>query len=173
MLGIMLSYSAYADGEWNHQFGDWVCYGKSGVIEESYKIESYTDNVSADVDHSYNLLCTFAHKVTINNEAYLLRILFPNCQFTSDNQLITIKLVKYIDNNGEAVIDDAKYQVNFLPNTTYFTGAEINQDQNVKAAFFTEIIGQNSLNLTIQDVGNVNVELGGLQQGTQTTYCNQ
>ncbi len=177
MLGVMFSFvsnaSNNASSEWSKQFNDWTCYGKSGVIEEAYKIESYTDNVSADGDRAYNLLCTFARKIELNNEVYLLRILFPNCQFNSDNQLITTKLSKYIENNAEVAIEDSKYQISFPPSVTYFTGTEINQDQNVKAAFFIELLGHTNINLNIQDIGDAGIDLGGLQQGIQTTYCNQ
>lgn len=173
LIGIMFSFEAYADSQWSSQFDNWVCYGKSGVMEENYQIESYTDNVSAEGDRTYNLLCTFAHKVIINNQTYLLRILFPNCQFNNDNQLITTKLIKYIENNGEVPIDDTQYKISFPPNTAYFTGAEINQDQNVKAAFLISVAGHRNINLNIQDIGNADINLNGLQQGIQNPYCNQ
>lgn len=175
-ITLVFLYSFYAkadiNNQWNSQFDNWSCYGKTGIVEEIYKIDSYTDNIMAEDNRFYDLLCTFIHKFEINNEQYILRIIFPNCTFSSDNQLITIKLNKNINNNG-ITIDDSGYQISFPPQSSYFTGSEINQDQNVKMVFFNSILLNNILKLNIQDIGAIDINLSGLQQGMQQTYCNK
>ena len=165
--------SANTSDQWNNEFENWMCHGKAGIIEEIYKIDSYTDNVMAEEDRLYDLLCTFIHKFEVNNERYALRILFPNCVFSSENQLITAKLSKYTENNNGVLLDDNSFQISFPPQGSYFTGTEINQDQNVKMVFFNAILLNDIIKLNIQDVATIDISLMGLQQGMMHTYCNK
>jgi hypothetical protein len=173
ILGMLCSFHASANAPWNSQFDDWRCHGKAGVIEEIHQIDSYTDNIMAEEDRIYDLLCTFIHKFEINNQKFSLRILFPNCVFSSENQLITTKLSIDAENNTAILLEDNSYQISFPPKTTYFTGAEINQDQNVKMVFFNAILLNDIINLNIQNIGAIDIKLNGLQQGMQRTYCNK
>lgn len=158
-------------GEWKSQYDDWTCYGEMGVVEEQYKIDSYTDNVEADNKEEYNLLCKFTNNVTLDGEHYLLNILYPNCDFTTGNQLITTKLFKFEADNSLTAIDDGSVKLSFPPNTAYFTALEVNRDQNIKSAFALNLLGQPTLNVSIEAVGAVDVSLSGVQKGIQNPSC--
>lgn len=98
LLGLVFSMNAQGEevlgNKHEAQFDDWSCYFRSGMIPESYAVDGYANNIYADNEHSYDMLCTFDYQFNIYDIYYSLRILFPHCQFDSDNLLITTKLVK-------------------------------------------------------------------------------
>lgn len=184
LIILMLSTNIYAedDGSFKKtQFDNWSCYFQAGVIEDIYGIDSYADNIQAERDRLYNQLCTFDYTFnlndTLNTSTYSLRVLFPECQFTNDNQLITTKLIKIDQINNKNVITNVissdKYRVSFLPDENNFSGAQINQDQNAKAAFFIDLIIHDKMQLNIENIGSVTINLNGIKQGLQSPYCNK
>jgi len=171
----MISAFVYAEdgsGSTGAQFDDWSCYFKSVAVAENYQIDSYANNIYAEGDREYTSLCVLDHKFSIANTAYALHILFPECQFSNDNQMITTKLLKLEEGNN-FIIDAAGYSLSFPPDANNFSGAEINQDQNAKSAFFIDLIEHDKMQLNIVDVGNIEINLSGVRQAMQTPYCNK
>lgn len=167
---IILPGFAFAS-EWESKYDDWTCYGKMGLIEQQYSIDSYVDNVEAENKEEYNFLCNFSSNILLNKEHYLLSILYPNCNFTTDNQLITIKVYKFEADNSLAAVKDESVKLSFPPNSSYFTALEVNRDQNVKSAFALNLLGQSTLNVNIENIGEAEINLSGVQKGVQNPSC--
>ena len=169
-LGL-ISTLANAD-EWNSTVDDWLCYGTNNATTQISPTDDATmlNNMNVEGDTRYNLLCKFSYNFASNNDKYALNISFPNCQFSSDNQLINISLLK----NSSDIIDGSTYQIRFSQDlNSYLTGNEINQDQNAKLSFFSEIISKDIMNLNIPNLGSLNINLKGLHNGIQTPYCSK
>ena len=153
--------------EWDDQSGGWLCSRKDGMIEEIYQNDDMCFNFHDVEDHNnYNNLCSFDYQLIIAFEVYTLRILFPNCQFSSQNQLITVQLIK-----GDDLIDNNNYQISFSKNIDGITGANINYDQNMKVDFFVNLISNNWMNLEVLDVNAAIIPLNGLKEAMSKPFC--
>ena len=153
--------------ELNNQFDDWSCSMKNGLIEENYQDDDIFFNHHNLEDHnSYNLLCTFDYNIVFASELYTLHILFPNCQFSSENELIAIQLT-----NSSSLIGNHKYQINFSQEGEGITAADINYDQNMKTAFFVNLISNDFMQLNIDGTHNLGIALAGLQKGMSSPLC--
>ena len=187
MSGLMFSMQVDAAGDqWTSNFGDWICYGKSGVIEENYAVnEMFANNPNIDDQNIYNMLCTLDYEFTLNNGAYAFHILFPDCQFSSDNERIVVRLVQYKEHTSQiernyndyrktaTIFDGDQYKITFPTDKTDFTGTDINRDQNAKGLFFIDLISQSDITIEIQDIGSTTISLDGVRQVVQSPYCNQ
>lgn len=152
-----------------YNYDSWDCYFKDGPISQANNVNQYMNSIYAETDRFYNTICIFDHKFSINNQQYAFRILFPNCEFSSDNQLITTNLV----NLSSGDVDDSQYSLGFAPDQAGMTGTDINQDQNVKMVLFTNLISNDTLYLNIANIGNENINLSGFAKGIQNPYCNK
>lgn len=167
---LLLPCHSFAN-EWVSKYDEWTCEGKMGVIMEQYTIDSFTDNVEADSKEEYNLLCSFSNRMKISDAYYLVKLNYPNCDFTTSNQLFTLKVFKFQSDNSLLSINDADVKLSFPPNTSYFTAQEINRDQNVKSAFVLQIMGQEKLGLSINNLEIKELNLSGIQKGIQNPSC--
>ncbi len=153
--------------EWSNQFDDWSCSVKNGLIEEIYQNDDMFFNFHDVEDHNdYNMLCSFDYSIALTPENHTLHILFPNCQFSSENELMVVQLTR-----GDTLIDGDNYQINFAQQEQGVTGTDINHDQNMKMAFFMNLISNDAMNIQILDVDSADISLDALQKGMSSPLC--
>ena len=164
---LMFSLNAEANSKWENKYDNWTCSGEQGIIQESYDItEMFSNNLNADAQDGYSMLCTLSSSFIIKQDTYIVKILFPNCEFNSDNKLIAVRLLK----NNQRLESDS-YQIGFLNDNSEMTSQEIAVYQQAKLWIFRSLMNQEKININIKGLGIVRITLDGLRKALQSSSC--
>jgi hypothetical protein len=164
---LIFSLNAEANSKWESKYDNWTCSGEQGIIQESYDIaEMFNNNLNADAQDGYSMLCTLSSRFIIKQDIYTVKILFPNCEFNSDNKLIAVRLLK----NNQRLESDS-YQIGFPNDNSEMTSQEIAVYQQAKLWIFTSLMNQEKININIKGLGIVRITLDGLRKALQSSSC--
>jgi hypothetical protein len=167
-IGLLIfALNTEASSKWERKYDSWTCSGQQGMVQESYNMEEmFNNNLNADAQDGYDMLCALSSRFVIKQDAYTIKILFPNCEFNSGNKLIAVRLLK-----NDQALDSDRYQIYFPNDDSKMTSQEITMYEQAKLWLFTSLMNQRKINLHIKDLGVVKISLEGLQKGLQSSSC--